>query len=448
MKSDKPLIVLVAAFTLAFGSLAITTPVFAVGPEKVLHSFCSPSKCGGSNPFAGLIFDSAGNLYGTTSGGQPSYCYLDHENCGAVFELTLGADGKWTEKVLYRFCSASNCTDGANPIAGLIFDSAGNLYGTTSAGGQPNCGGCGTVFELTPGADGKWTEKVLYRFCSASNCTDGAIPYGGLIFDSAGNLYGTTNGGGSLSGNCPQQGCGTVFEVTPGADGKWTEKVLHNFTFGSQAYDGSTPEFGSLIFDKAGHLYGTTFYGGRCIYPGGCGTVFQLTHHAKGGWTERVIYSFQADGRDGYAPYSGLILDAAGNLYGTTYGGGRSSNLRCLGCGTVFQLTPGAHGRWKEKVLHSFNGNDGSGPAGSLIFDAAGNLYGNTNHGGAYDRGTVFRLNPKANGNWTETIYSFKTGNDGDYPDAGLIFDSAGDLYGTTYGGGTHDGGIVYEIRP
>jgi uncharacterized repeat protein (TIGR03803 family) len=357
--------------------------------------------------------------------------------------------------VLYKFCSTANCADGANPYAGLIFDSVGNLYGTTGGGGFSRCfvyNGCGTVFELTPGADGNWTEKVLYNFCSATNCADGAIPYAGLIFDSAGNLFGTTSGGGSFS-NCPEQGCGTVFELTPGDDGKWTEKVLHRFTFGPPAYDGTTPEFGSLIFDKVGNLYGTTFYGGKCVDGPGCGTVFQLKRHAKGRWTEEVLYSFQANGKDGLNPYFGLVFDAAGNLYGTTYVGGRSilsgSSLSCYqGCGTVFQLTPGTEGRWTEKVLYSFNGKDGDRPVDNLVLDTKGNLYGNTNAGGTYDRGTVFRLSRVAGGKWKELLYSFKPGEDGSSPNGGLMFDSAGNLYGTTFAGGDHSAGTVYKFIP
>jgi uncharacterized repeat protein (TIGR03803 family) len=346
--------------------------------------------------------------------------------------------------VLYKFCSTANCPDGANPYARLIFDSVGNLYGTTGGGGLSGCSeeGCGTVFELTLGDDGTWSEKVLYKFCSVTNCADGKYPYAGLIFDSAGNLFGTTYSGGT---SC--QGCGTVFELTPGEDGKWTEKVLHRFTLGSTTYDGVSPGYGSLIFDKAGNLYGTTYLGGRCVEAPGCGTVFQLTRHAKDQWTEKVLYRFQANGTDGRNPYYGLVFDAAGNLYGTTFLGGRSSSCN-QGCGTVFQLTSSTEGRWAEKVLYSFNGKDGIGAVDNLILDSKGNMYGNTNAGGTYSRGTVFRLSPVAGGKWKELLYSFKPDGDGDFPGGGLIFDSAGNLYGTTYAGGAHNGGMVYKFIP
>jgi uncharacterized repeat protein (TIGR03803 family) len=194
-------------------------------------------------------------------------------------------------------------------------------------------------------------------------------------------------------------------------------------------------------------LYGTTYYGGRCVEAPGCGTVFQLTRHAKGRWTEKVLYRFQSDGKDGHNPYYGLVFDAARNLYGTTFQGGDSSKCN-VGCGTVFELMPGTKSRWEEKVLYSFDGKDGSGAIDNLVLDSKGNLYGNTNTGGAYDRGTVFRLSPVARGKWKELVYSFRPGTDGDFPSGGLIFDSAGNLYGTTYAGGAHNGGMVYEFIP
>lgn len=458
MQREKRRIILPLALTAILGSLILTVPLFARTPERVLYNFCSTSNCtDGAQSWAGLIFDSAGNLYGTTADGGSPQCYntSGYEGCGIVFKLSRGANGQWTETVLYSFCALANCADGYAPYAGLVFDSAGNLYGTTVYGGS-SAGGCGlgncgtgTVFRLTPGANGQWTETVLHSFCSAANCSDGAYPYAGLIFDSAGNLYGTTADAliNSQSGCYPSgsPGCGKVFQLRPGSDGQWVYKVLHSF----KGEDGAVPELGNLIFDTAGNLYGTTAYGGRisnCGY-GGCGTVFELTLGANGEWTEKVLYAFVSDGKDGYNPLFGLAFDNAGNLYGTTYGGGRFSN------GTVFQLTPGGDGQWEQKVLRAFNGADGSGPGSRLILDAAGNLYGNTNHGGANSRGTVFRLSPST-GVWKETIYSFQTGDDGSGPTGNLIFDPVGNLYGTTFGGGSgspscpYGCGTVYEITP
>ncbi len=339
---------------------------------------------------------------------------------GTVFELTPQAGGGWTENVLHSF---SIPTDGYYPQAGLIFDAAGNLYGTTRNGGG-NRGG--TVFELTPLAGGGWTENVLHSF---SIPTDGYYPQAGLIFDAAGDLYGTTIDGGTYGG-------GTVFELTPQAGGGWTETVLHSFNHNGT--DGYTPQ-ASLVFDGAGNLYGTTLYGGTH----NSGTVFELTPQAGGGWTEQVLHSFNFNGTDGYYPQASLIFDGAGNLYGTTLEGG------IYGVGTVFELTPQAGGGWTENVLHSFNGTDGYNPYAGLIFDAAGNLYGTTYWGGTYDFGTVFELTPQAGGGWIDKVlHSFSMPTDGYHPQAGLIFDAAGNLYGTTSEGGTHGSGTVFEITP
>src|SRR5271157_110097 len=381
--------------------------------EKVLHSF-NNNGTDGALPYAGLIFDAAGNLYGTTwLAGTYGY--------GTVFELTPTAGGGWTEQVLHSF---GNGTDGNQPVAGLIFDAAGNLYSTTVGGGDYDYG---TVFELTPAAGGGWTEQVLHSF---GNGTDGASPYAGLIFDAAGNLYGTTYLGGTY-------GYGTVFELTPAAGGGWTEQVLYSFDY----TDGAHPEAG-LIFDFAGNLYGTTAFGGTGTFrSGGCGTVFELTPTAGGGWTEKVLYSFGNSLSDGLGP-GGLIFDAAGNLYGTTAYGGT------YGGGTVFEVTPAAGGGWTEQVLRSFNGTDGAFPSAGLIFDAAGSLYGTASEYGAYGDGTVFELTPGGGGNWAEQVLHSFNGTDGDGPGAGLIFDAASNLYGTTSGGGTYGYGTVFELTP
>ena len=385
--------------------------------EQVLYSF-NNNGADGAGPAAGLIFDKNGNLYGTTSEGGT-------HGVGMVFELAPAQGGGWTEQVLYSF--STNGPVGADPAAGLIFDAAGNLYGTTNRGGTHDFG---TVFELTPNAGGGgWTETVLYHF---SNYPDGAYPVAGLIFDAAGNLYGTTGGGGTRD-------VGTVFELTPKAGGGWTETVLYNFS--TKGPVGAYP-YAGLIFDGAGNLYGTTSEGGTR----GVGTVFELTPKAGGGWTEQVLYNFSTNGPVGAYPFAGLIFDAAGNLYGTTNRGGTH------GYGTVFELTPTAGGGWTEAVLYSFstNGPVGAYPDAGLIFDKNGNLYGTTYEGGTDNSGTVFELTPKAGGGWTEKVlYSFHyNGPDGYHPWAGLVFDAAGNLYGTTSDGGTFGAGVVFEITP
>ena len=308
------------------------------------------------------------------------------------------------EKLLYSFGTVR--TDGAYPQAGLILDKAGNLYGTTSGGGAYNEG---TVFELMRKAGGHWTERILHSFKGGA---DGSHPSANLIFDTSGNLYGTTYAGGVHAS-------GTVFELTPEATTGWNEKVL--YAFGSYSGDGTSPSAG-LTLDGSGNLYGTTYQGGA----DSSGTVFELIPKASGGWTEKVLHSF-GQGKDGASPYASLIIDAAGNLYGTAFHGGAD------GFGTVFELTPKAAGKWAEKVLHSFNGKDGKYPSASLIFDASGNLYGPTEE-------SIFELMPKTGGGWTEKVLH-NSGSTGD-----LIFDGAGKLYGTTYLGGPHDEGTVFEL--
>ncbi len=348
---------------------------------------------------------------------------------GIVFELMPNGDGTWTEVVLYTFGSQSN--DGARPSSGLVFDSAGNLYGTTLDGGGPHCvGDCGRVFELTPNGDGTWTETTLYIFAGTP---DGSYPTGGLIFDAAGNLYGTTYYGGPYS-----LGYGTVFELTPNGSGNWTETTLHNFS--GLKTDGRHP-FAGLVRDAAGNLYGTTVEGGAYV---DYGTVFAMKPKAGGGWIERLLHSFNNDKIDGSFPRATLVLDAGGHLYGTTSGGGSSNN------GTVFWLGRQPNGTWQEVVLHDFNGTDGSTPTAGLTFDAAGDLVGTTVDGGAYNWGTAFGMKHKTGGGWAEEVlHSFNiNGIDGSSPASSLIFDAAGNLYGTTASGGPVEGGTVFEITP
>ena len=429
MPSTKHLAILAAAFNIALLSLAVTTPSFAAGKEKVLYSFCSANNCADGQGPSPVTFDKAGNLYGTTveGGANISSCAAGW-GCGTVFEL-IPNNGTWTEKVLYNFCSADNCTDGENPAGGVILDGSGNLYGTTCCGGAH---GGGTVFELTPD-NGQWTYKVLHDF---------DLKYGasasGLVFDAGGNLYGTTQAGGNHGG-------GTAFELIP-SNGQWTEKVLYNFCGASNCPDGLEPETG-VILDTAGNLYGTTPYGGR----GNGGVVFELTLN-NGKWTYEVLHRLNE--KDGYAP-SHLMLDAAGNLYGTTFHGG------VVGWGTVFELIPN-NGQWAFKVLHDFNRKYGGDSASGLIQDNAGNLYGMTLLGGGHSSrgcdgfgcGTAFELVP-GNGRWTEKVlHAFSGGRDGGEPEGVLVPDAARNLYGATAEGGppgcynNFGCGVVFEITP
>jgi uncharacterized repeat protein (TIGR03803 family) len=352
--------------------------------------------------------------------------------CGTVFKLAPAAGGALSYSVLYSFRGGQ---DGAGPAGTITIDSFGNLYGTTQSGGSDSCsGGCGTVFELSPSPGGGWIENVLYRFDGVS----GQQPYAGVILDSVGNIYGTTLVGGS--GSC-KDGCGVVFKLE--LSGQWSETVLYSFSGGS---DGALP-VAPLIFDAQGNLYGTAAQGGVGSCGGTvCGVVFELTSSGAG-WTENVLYSFKG-GKDGGSPNGGLIFDLTGNLYGTT-GGGGSQTCRD-GCGTVFELTPSAGG-WAEAVLHRFQGGkDGASPyTVSLVFDPAGNLYGTTLLGGqgTCGCGTVFKLAPGSGGKWTKSsLYSFD-GTHGGSPDTGVVIGAAG-LYGTTASGGADGLGVVFEISP
>jgi uncharacterized repeat protein (TIGR03803 family) len=330
--------------TYTYGTVFELTPAAGGGyTEKILHNFTNGAD--GGNPQAGLILDGAGNLYGTTYVGG-AYC------CGTVFELTPAGGGTWNEKVLYSFGSGNT----AYPTSGLIFDGAGNLYGTTLQGG-PAQGG--SVFELSPAGGGNWTERDLHDFGALST---GIFPVGGVTFDGAGNLYGTTSTGGAASN-------GMVFELTAGS---WTLRVLHNFTGGN---DGDFPLAGLVL--AGGNLYGTTSGNNS-----GWGTLYELTPAGGGNWTYQVVHNF-GTGNDGATPYAGLIADSLGNLYGTTLGGGT------YGGGTVFRFN--AHG---EVVLHSFGLPEGYSPVDSLTFDGAGNLYGTTSNGATYGGGTVFQVIP------------------------------------------------------
>jgi uncharacterized repeat protein (TIGR03803 family) len=332
-----------------------------------------------------VIFDGAGNLYGTTVGGGAN-------GGGTVFKLSPSSGGSWKESVLYSFCSINSCVDGFYPQSSLVFDQTGNLYGTTVSGGSGSAcniyDGCGTVFKLTPSAGGSWTESVLHSFCSLAACADGRSEqnsFAGVTFDGAGNLYGTTADGGS-SGPC----CGVVFELTPKADGSWKEEVLHSFTGGR---DGAAPE-DSLLFDGSGNLYGTAHEGGNLSQCGGfgCGVVFELTPDSQGSWKEKVLHSFA--GVDGGVPFASLVFDKAGNLYGTTVLGGDLRLCGGSGCGVVFELTPNSKGGWNEKVLHAFYDHPGAAPYAGVILDAAGNVYGTTNGDNNTTFGSVFEITP------------------------------------------------------
>jgi uncharacterized repeat protein (TIGR03803 family) len=400
----------------------------------VIHSICDGEICLGSSAGAGtgLLMDAVGNLYGASVAGGAF-------RAGSIFELSPGADNKhWTYRALYDFCP-KDCTKGTVVFGRLIADVQGNLYGLTTVGGKNNLG---NVFELMPNADrSKWTYKVLHDFCcSQAFGFNFGLSYAGAaagaLYDGQSGLYGASAyGGGGYTGN--------VFVLTPRAGRKtWSYRQLYAFCPTGTCTDGKEPWMGGVVVDPGGYLYGTTMAGGA----NGAGVVFKL---APGGrkqpWTETVLYNFcsLADCADGNSPTGSLLLDRAGNLYGTTLAGDTTCAI-ANHCGVVFKLTPGG----QETVLHRFcqQGGcaDGKDPGGDLLMDGKGRLVGATFDGGNEDGGTVFRL-----GRSFEVLHAFcaeDSCSDGDHAWAGLAMSPSGNIFGTTQLGGQNDYGAVFEL--
>jgi uncharacterized repeat protein (TIGR03803 family) len=416
----------------------------SAGAYKQIHRFCTQAACSdGAYPQAGVTPDGAGNFYGTTYFGGEGDC--GGYGCGTAFKLSPKANGKFKFSLLYRFCNESNCDDGALPMAGLIVDTAGNLYGTANVGGG---NGAGSAFEIKRNSHGKQTFKVLHHFCAETNCNDGGGPQfdgltyqgqaSGALYDGTSPLYGTGFVGGS-------GGLGVVYALNPPAAGKskWREKVLYNFctqtgTAGrnragrsgsaspsGSCADGNLPARG-LLLDSAGNLYGTTQSGGA----GDNGVIFELSKSGKT-WSETILYNVCADGGscpDGTYPSSPLIMDGSGNLYGSMVNGATS------GSGVIFKVVPnGASSTYS--VLYDFCSQsgcaDGQEPFGHLLMDAGGNIFGTAEIGGAYGLGTVYELSSSG----ISVLHSFCRNSgctDGAIPTGGLIADGSGNLYGTT----------------
>jgi uncharacterized repeat protein (TIGR03803 family) len=409
----------VKALVLFVVTLALAGSAWAAATESVLYSFCAQSSCtDGNQPYGSVVADAKGNLYGTTY-------YGGTNNAGTVYELS-NSGGTWTETVLYSFLGATN-NDGSNPFSGLVFDTAGNLYGVTQYGGASSQG---TAFKLSK-SGGSWKETVLHTFDNIGG-DDGSYPVDKLVFDATGNLYGTTVQGGKYGG-------GIVFELKKSGS-SFTYHLIHSFAVSaSTAYY----PYAGLVIDKNGYLYGTTYYGGVVW---NAGAVYQM-REVSGVWIFSVIYNLLGDSL-GQGPYGDLGADSDGNLYGTTNTGG-SLNL-----GETFKLTLGKNNSWTESVIHSFQGypkKDGAYPyyAGVTV-DADGNVYGSTYQGGSsagnnLNYGTVYKL---AASTYKETLlWSFGTSGDGYYPEHEPIL-VKGKLYGTTYAGGAHGQGVVYEVIP
>jgi uncharacterized repeat protein (TIGR03803 family) len=399
---------------LVLATLALISLMAAPAPAQnyqVLHYFQSGQD--GAGPISGVVFDPHGNLYGVT-----------YDIFGVVYELKH-INSAWLSVPLFEL----GFQKGSFPQGGIIRGPDGSWFGTTSKGGSQNCS-CGVVFNLKPPMNATsfvlqgWNEDILYEFTGGA---DGNTPgYGNLVFDQAGNLYGTTEQGGVY-------GQGAVYKLTR-SNGGWTESVIYSF---SGFADGGAP-YGGLVFDKAGNLYGTTTSGGA--YQSG--TVYELTPSGQT-WNETVLHSFYGP-TDGSFPSDTLMFDAAGNLYGTAYSGGID-----MYSGSVFELSV-SNGVWNFAVLHllDFSKGEGAAPLAGVTMDAAGNLYGTTLGGGYYDDGTVFKLT-YTNGYWVySTVYSF--GNEGNSPFGGVTLDGQGNLYGTAFAGGQgacNGGcGVAWEI--
>lgn len=374
----------------------------------------------GEQPVSGLIADAKGNLYGATTSGGRTNCAP--RGCGVVFQLSPGSNGSWTQKIIYAF-KGDVVGDTDIPVTDLIFDTKGNLFGAT---GPDSAGFDGAVYELTPGTGSAWTEKIIYRFTEQSDYYPGAH----LAFDSQGNLYGTVADGSNIYGG--------VFELSPQSDGTWSESTIYSFT-GESNGDGNHP-VGGVVLDSKGNVYGMTQTGGAFNF----GTVYELSPNGRGGWSETIIYNFMEQG-DGAYPFAPLTIDANGNLFGTTLGG--DSNYP-----DVFELSHSGTG-WNETVLYAF-GTSGYAPSG-VAFDSAGDLYGTTVYNGTGCNvpgcGIAYELTPQGSGPWQQTIlHNFESAGDGSQSMAGVLVDSAtGRVYGTTeYGGGRYGYGTVFEILP
>jgi uncharacterized repeat protein (TIGR03803 family) len=360
----------------------------------------------GSTPYAGVTIR-GGHLFGTTYYGGP----FDR---GAIYEL-MPVGSIWSFSPVLLFSNG-----GANPQARVVFGPDGRLYGTTYTGGSNNFG---TLFYATPPlsicktANCSWKEHTIHSFTGSP---DGNSPfYGDLVWDQQGNIFGTTESGGASNQ-------GAVYELKPSGN-SWTEEIIHSFS-GTEynAYSG-------VILDSNGDLFGTIASGG--IYYG---AVYELKY-TNGSWVETPIYTFQ-NGSDGAFPVGGLVMDKAGNLYGSTTGGGSG------GGGTIFELSP-AGDSWTFQVLYNLQG-DGAGPYASLTMDDAGNLYGTTYADGANGKGNIFKLTKTGNGWAYSSLHDFSAGSDGRYPIGAVTVDSDGTLYGTAALGGSQANGIVWMIQP
>jgi uncharacterized repeat protein (TIGR03803 family) len=406
----------------AFGMVLFLAASAWAATETVLWSF-NPLQGDAGFPSANaLISDGSGNFYGSTTAGGTN-------GTGAFFKLSPNGNGGWNESVLHSFGPLGGTADGYYPFGHIARDKHGNLFGTTEAGGTNSTG---TVYEMSSTSGGGWTETVIHNF-GAYGSGDGSAPLSGLSVNAVGKLYGTTGTGGG-SANC-ENGCGTVYQLSPTSGGGWTETILHSFNGNP---DGSDPISGVML-DKTGNLYGTTITGGGYGY----GTVYRVKNTKKG-WIPKVLYAFRG-GKGENPSFGDLVMDRVGNLYGTAYAGGLHNT------GAVWELVYSAtKNTYSEKVLYNFGlkgSSDGTTPEAGVTLGRNGNLYGTTIWGGTYTYGTVFELVQSKHGHWQERIVHDFTGSaDGGFPSSDLIKDAAGNLYGLAGGGGTYLAGAVFQF--
>jgi len=437
----KPLVLIAACNVALAASLNAQT-------ETVLYSFTGGSD--GGVPYSGLVMDFRGNLYGTTQEYGDNTCPYTYKGCGTVFELQREGAG-WNYEVLYNFQGGA---DGWQPASVLTFDSKGNLYGTTLFGGSSDGAGYGTVFELERTTSG-WQESILYAFTGGA---DGGNPTAGVVFDEAGNIYGTAGAAGST--NCQGVGCGVVFKLTP-SPGAWKETVLHTFTGfdGSNPSEGVTlvPASGaSPLLGPPGTIFGTTLYGGdsQLAYSGD-GVIFELIPSGSN-YLYRTLYKFPSHLGNPGGP---LIFDGSGNLYGMDGHGGSYNYGAVFELSPTATEPFGSW--FEQDIYPFYGPNGAFGVDQSVVMDKAGNLYGTTAGGGSGSLcgagcGTVFRLSKTPQGSWHESgLYSLPGGVGGWSPFSGVILGGRGQLYGMAVIGGdlSCDGyeagcGLVFQISP
>ena len=440
--------VVTAALNVAFSFAALLWT--ATGAQayklKVLYAFCAETNCTDGqapSPYAPVVMDAAGNLFGTTADGGD-------QGDGVVFKLSPPQGHKgWKFERIYSFCAEPACADGTTPIGNLVVDVSGNVFGVSRFGGSGN----GSVFELSPPVEGKtWTFAIVHSFCSESGCADGSQPFSGLTYQGAASglpydgtspLYGVTSEGGT-------QGKGAAYQLVPVPQkAKWKESVLYSFCVKSGCTDGQTPT-AVPILDGAGNLYGVTDFGGATQN----GVLFKLSPGGGKRWRNTVLHSFCAvNGCSDGGLANKLVMDGQGNLFGTAVFGGTSATH----AGVAFELV--ANGSQPQySVLYNFcsqsDCRDGASPKSELLIDAAGALLGTAFNGGGHDTdlfnqggGTVFKLT----GTTLQTLHRFCSKPncvDGMYPYAGMIANPSGVLFGITEVGGAHDGGEVFEMTP